>query len=731
MIRPRRMLVAALLATTALVPVKASAAPVVAVVQGLVAGLSGTALLGGSFLAPGFTTGVAAAGFLSTGVIGAVGGFALKTALGLGLSAVATGLASSSTAQELTPGAGLTAPSERLVNFAQPVSYMEDVYGKVRKGGPYSFTGAADGSRYYGVLLAAHEIDGIEQHYLDDLAVDVDGSGEVTTDPISGYGNLAVYDGGPGQAADADLVANFSEVTSAHDFTGLSWIRCIARRPPAAQQSEIYPNVRHWDLLPVIRGRNKVWDPRDETYKYTANLALVIADAAERKLGAGSVDWDEVAAEADVCDQDVTDRDGNIVKKWEFHGTVPSNEKWEKTRTRFKGAGDVFFYERTDGKVGFRVGRWQAPTLVLTPADFYGLSITEGATDPDTPTEYVARYTEPDRDWVEAPSGVYVHDADARRVRAERGLYDVIAHNQAFRVLRRMARADHAAYRLEGEIKFIGHELWGQDCGPRFARYVDELTGIDVYIEFGQIARTRRGAGFAFEAVTVTPDDFDDDVSDEEPARPESVDVTSDVAVPDVQGFSGAASAGTGGVAVIDYSWTAAGDGYFQQIRFRAPADGLSDWQIVTIEEGQSTYRVTGLIDGATYEAQIRNRTGAGREGDWKPDTAVSVTAVANATAPAAVSDFAAALNGSDVDLSWTSPNDGNYDRALIYRATGSTDFADAALIHTEYGPPSAADNYTDAAPGVGDQSYWIESANGSGVADAANRVGPQTVTVT
>lgn len=82
--------------------------------------------------------------------------------------------------------------------------------------------------------------------------------------------------------------------------------------------------------------------------------------------------------------------------------------------------------------------------------------------------------------------------------------------------------------------------------------------------------------------------------------------------------------------------------------------------------------------------------------------------------------------SGSSVGLALISPNDPAHAAARIHRATGSTSFGDAVHVHAEYGAPNLAGEWSDAAPGVGDHSCWIEPINGSGGrAHAAGRCPP------
>jgi len=229
---------AALAGTTALVPVRAEAGPVVPFISGLIA--STTPLyLGGAGLA-GFGAGVA---FGSS----VFGGILVRGLLSLGLSAIASAL---------QPRPNLPKPAARMANFAQPVSYAQWVFGRARTGGPLGLTGFADSRRFYVVILAAHPIEGVVEHWIDEWTVGVDGAvtdflqpnlltqsdGAFSApDDVAEHGRIEVLRGQPGQTAVAGLVAALPEVTAEVDFAGLACGVLWASRPSPDDFTTIYP----------------------------------------------------------------------------------------------------------------------------------------------------------------------------------------------------------------------------------------------------------------------------------------------------------------------------------------------------------------------------------------------------------------------------------------------------------------------------------------------------------
>ncbi|WP_040605148.1 hypothetical protein [Sagittula stellata] len=710
-----RVFAAALLASTFLTPVKAHAMPpALALISGLTGGaLFPVAGILGSLGAVGYSTGFAIGSFLGGSVLG-------RALLGVGLSAI-----SGAFSRPGLPDYRIPEPSAQMGNFAQPVSYAQWVFGRTRKGGPLGFTQAKDSRRYYVVILAAHEIEGVVQHWLDEYTVGLDASTTFTvanlltgaeyTAPaaLSGNGRIEVFTGASGQAANAGLVSTFTEITSDFDFAGLAGAVVWARKVAPGDFSAVYPRGRQWAYTPVIDGHNGIYDPRDETYKFTANAALVMAFWLTEILGVG-VDWDEVAEEADVCDEVVLNAEGEQLARWEINGTISDDQEFETQRAQMAGACDAFVYERTDGKVGFKVGRWIAPTVTLSGSDFLDLEVTEGQWGADAPTEVSVKFVEPDNAWRESPSGTWVEDAGVNVVKDEPELYLVSNHNQASRLAKRIAKARRPQYHLSGTIGLMGYELIGQ----RFFTLTHTGMGIAQYFEVGTLVRASSGL-FELTAISVEPEDFDFDASTEEPDRPEFEAIDSAFASEHLTGFT--ATAGDGGSIVTEwgvqrYLW--------QQSVERAANSGRAD-----ITDGATELIITGLLDGTTYQVQGRNAYAGllSNPSDWTPEPAAEVVTVGSSTAPASLAAFSVTEAAGDVTIDFTTANDPNHYATRIYRNTVS-DFGTAMLIATDYIGPNQSSTYEDAGLAAGTYYFWAVPVNASGVAGPAS--GPETETI-
>lgn len=745
----KRALIVALLCTTAMTsPTQAKAGPVGLFFQGIAAAA-------GAYGAAGAAVGTAIGGTAAAGV--AVGSFVFGTLAGR----VLLSLALSAVVNVLTPRPEIPKPSSQFANYVQSVSPMERVYGEVKKGGVVGFrSGIRSKKKHQVVTVAAHPVEGPVSHFLDLREVtlaagsEYDGlmdDGDVITTPYRyedddlfdpevtvqrSYANIRAFTGGSGQVVDAVLFDEFDEITAAHDFAGHSGVAYWCKQASQEKHLKVWPGGREAVYSGVWRGWNEIYDPRDGgSVGWTNNAALCFAHELVNVWGL-SVDWDRVAVEADRCDTLVVNRDGASQKTWTFNHTLTDDQSFDQVLAQFMGAMDGFVWQRPDGPVDFYVGRWIEPTLTLEAADFLSLQYTDGNNGLTPPTEYVAEYREPDNGYRETPSGPWLVEDATGTITRKLAIYGIDSHNQALRVLKPVARAERARYKMRGVIGLIGYEVIGgraNDAGGsaglahRFVKITHPILGTEVTVEVSKILRNAGGNSFEVEFTSTAEDDRTFEAATEEPAPPSynAADVSASDPIDTIDDLTGVAVTGTGGVAQIDWSWTAA-DGSLVPVLYVRPQGGV--WVEHVLSSGASSFRSTGLVDGETYEAQIRNRTNGYTLGDRKPDTPVSVLAVANSVAPAAHASgsFALSQSGGDVTVDFEAPNDPAYYATLIYRADygsvpGSYDIGDATLVRTEYGLPGQVDAWEDTVVAAGHHAYWIIPINASGV------VGPTT----
>jgi hypothetical protein len=177
----------------------------------------------------------------------------------------------------------------------------------------------------------------------------------------------------------------------------------------------------------------------------------------------------------------------------------------------------------------------------------------------------------------------------------------------------------------------------------------------------------------------------------------------------------------------IEWTWNAQDNALNQEFRFREV--GATEWQpTVSITDSATDIITSGLVDGAMYEAELRNVTAARR-----PSARISsgtVQAVANATPPDPVEDLTATPDTDSIEISWVTANDPNHAATRIYRAVGAGSvFGDATLFATVFGPPNTAQTIVNTSLSPETYVYWAASINASGIEGAL--VGPVDAEIT
>ncbi|RAK24115.1 hypothetical protein ATI53_1001222 [Salipiger aestuarii] len=571
--------------------------------------LGGTAAAGAS---AGFAAGAAAG---ATFAASTFGGIVVQATLSIGLAAVAAALQGAPKAPK---------PSSSMVSYTNPVSYAEWCIGTVRKGGMLGFDGEKNKYRHQITVHCAHPIEAFLQTYLDEIPVTYNGIGEVSGGP-GGYAYVTELPGEAGQTLPARIRDDFGpgsdkELTDAHDFVGLGCSYFRGKRVSTEEVADRYPTGRMWVATPIFKGLNTIYDPRSDSTGWTDNFALGFAWWLTERMGV-SVDWDDVAIEADACDVPITDRYGVTRAKWRLNCTLSDDQDFETQRAMLCAAADVFLYEGIDGKVGFKVGRYSAPTVTLTARDFLEVQMTSGRSGSSAPTEIVPEYIEPDNVYREWSTGTWVVGPGNQTKRDTPQLYAVDNHNQAIRIAKRLGTISRAEWQLSGGIGAIGYEL----IGERFFRFQHAELGMDEVFEVSTLRRESVGT-WSIEAVSVTAADFDFDSATEEPARPEiDVETYTAISVDDVTGVS--ATSPSSGVLRVD--WDTQDDLYDQEVIYTRQADGevfYATWDASDYTE------IRGLESGDVYTVQVRNTYGS-TKGTAFPTTPIEVT-ISSAAAP-------------------------------------------------------------------------------------------------
>lgn len=304
--------------------------------------IQGAAMIGGAVV-----TGAAMFALASTGV-----GFAALPYLASLMGSLALGgisMEAGAIAEALSSNRGTG------ITIRQPAAYRQLVYGIRRVGGVlvYASTTGSHHDQYNAVIvLAGHEVDAIENMYIDGRQVYWQGSGDGwsvrngtgfggvadsadhigpggQTYNFGGTGHSGIYvearygDQLPGDVIGA-LTAN--DPNWAADGSGNSpWLGgCTYVYVKLEYNESLFPGgPASAELRFTMRGKNNLYDPRTGTYGYSANWALIINDIlTDTAFGLGdlgSVNQDQLIAAANVCDESVPLANGNTELRYQAH----------------------------------------------------------------------------------------------------------------------------------------------------------------------------------------------------------------------------------------------------------------------------------------------------------------------------------------------------------------------------------------------------------------------------
>ena len=331
--------------------------------------------------------GIASAVLGAAGAATVVGTITVATVVGYAAATIVTSYAINALTKKAQKKAQAAAASVQAaqkgygtnVNAVAPASDHAIIYGQQRVGGVVFYRSITDDQKYLHTLLAlaGHECEEIGTIYADNVALTLDGNGFVTNDAfqikdadgnvINSALRINKHLGSSSQAADADLVAEDSAWTSAHQAKGVAYIYIRAEF-----DTSIFPQG-----LPIfsaiVKGK-KVFDPRSSATAWSANAALCLRDYLVSDYGLGvDTSINEVndtifSAAANVCDENVTLSGGGTEKRYTVNGSFVTSLPPDDVITDLVAsmAGTIFW---SQGQWGVKAGEFTSSVLALTEDD--------------------------------------------------------------------------------------------------------------------------------------------------------------------------------------------------------------------------------------------------------------------------------------------------------------------------------------------------------------------------
>ncbi len=298
--------------------------------------------------------GIAAFSFLGFSGAGAIlASIAVRAALGYALNA-------------LTPKPNNVSRGYA-VNALGPILAHSVIYGETKVGGAIFYqatSGTGDRYLHRCIAVAGHEIDSYTTIYLNDEAVTLDGSGNVTAPAqYVGYVRIKQLLGTSTQAADADLVSDVTEWTTAHQAKGVAYLYARFDYNATAFPQGV-PTV-----TAIVKGK-KVYDSRTATTAWSDNPALCLRDylTSDYGLSETSAEINDTFFEtaADICEEDVSGADRYTLNGAFLLDAAPENI----VLVLLSAMGGMFWYWQ--GRWACRAAAYITPTLTFDEDDLRG-----------------------------------------------------------------------------------------------------------------------------------------------------------------------------------------------------------------------------------------------------------------------------------------------------------------------------------------------------------------------
>lgn len=557
----------------------------------------------------------------------------------------------------------------------------------------------------------------------------------VTPDPDNIYG-----------AKPAAFTSAFPDLPSDFYLAGVCYT--IVRQKSMSLEQRFY--VTQWGgaiglgepSVAIVGDFERMYDPRnvahdiDDRSTWTSggnNPALIWAWFWTHDYGMGrsmdSVNWDLVADCADICEEQVLNRSGEYVDRYQCHATILDSTKRGDAQAKILATMDGYIARDDDGLAYPIAGKYEAPSLTFSGSrDIYD-SRTEIIDDGESAVDgVIVEYTSPDHEYT--TQDCYPWQNPEYYVDGTVGNYQRVTieycqdHNQAFRLAGAIGARAQASKKA------------AITCGLKglLATNVRSIT-LDLDDEFSggfeiatPVKRTGDGRQTSFAVVPLSSDRWDGagQTEGEPPDILPSQEVDSDVSAPGNMTITLDEVTISGGTAVRFGCTFDEPDNIDRYIQVRFSASGFTDWDYFTINMDTLSGYSAILTDGQEYDLQWQTVTSSGKASGWKANGAsvYTVTAVANSTAPADLVAASATGGVGEVDLTWTTANDANQYAVKIWRGTTTT-YGDADLVSTIVTAANTSGSATDESLAAATYYYWMEPINASGVGDGTGGGAP------
>lgn len=379
------------------------------------------------------------------------------------------------------------------VRVSEPIRWL--AAGQVRVGGAVLFAEFdTAGNLWYLVVHCDSPLVTRQKVYLDDIEAVIDGSGNVTSGEFCLDSKNAAWTTGtkfpqvqiwtttftetdPTPPAVSALASAFpSKWTSDHKLVGTTYSVIKMKALKIEDRSKIYkwrgPLGMGEPSITIVGDFSRVYDPRDvtqtngtaSTYKFSRNAVLIWAWFRTHRYGRNkartAINWTKIGQQANYCDEIVTGLVGTHTR-YRCDFSVPDDRQRFEAEQEIMMTMDAQLVFDDDGKCWPRVGRYEAPTLVLSRnRDIVAMESVEAQDGESESHGVIVRYTDPAGDYVMQPSAAWLNPLYYEVGQAATFLsIDCPAiqnHNQAMRIAKAIGMRVQPLYKLAPTVGLRG-----------------------------------------------------------------------------------------------------------------------------------------------------------------------------------------------------------------------------------------------------------------------------------
>lgn len=647
-------------------------------------------------------------------ILAATGITATQTAIAVAttVASLAISVATSAIISALTP-APPSPKQSLLVNARDAAAPQEIVYGETRKGGTITYLETTRGGSvlYQIIALAAHEIESVEEIYINDEVATLSndaysnsrrsGAGWVTNrnwsdDPDEHEIRIFYHLGD--QTAITDKFANSSVETldsvffdtgssdedsqnfggvgqpTKASFVGNGIAYLFVRFSYAA---DVFKNG-----IPVITAKirgKKVFDPRTSTTAYSNNAALCIRDFLTSAYGLSDPEVDDTVfqAAANTCDEAVTLDAGGTEAHYTMNGVVRADQPYgDVLQEMVKSCAGTLFWGA--GKWKLQPGEYNAPTKTFTLDDLrseISLQTRVNLRDQFNRVQGVfsdanQRYIAADYPPIESPTFL-AEDGDV-----EQTLDLDLPFTTSAATAQRLAKM--TLFRGREQMTFsaeFGLNAFDVEVGEIVALTIDRYgwTGKEFEV-IGWRFGANEEAGDLRVSLTLRETssaafDWNAEESDIIGNDSDLDNYNNDLTLSNLVASGGGKTQGDGTfINSCILSWDAPDNAYIARydIQWKPTAD--SEYASTTTTE--TTAEISPLVDGVEYTFRVRAVSSRGNLG---PFTTVLFTGGGDTTAPALPTATTADGGFGYISVRWTNPADADLNFVEVWENTSNT----------------------------------------------------------